>query len=98
MALFSGESKEEKQVRKTREMLANYGLNSLSDPDDLKSVKTITYELMGNGFLEAGMALTGAKAHEQLNVSYLHAILEQNWIIIRQLDRLNRNLENLGSK
>ena len=87
MALFSGESKEDKQVRKTKELLAKYGLDELSDPRDLANVKTISYELMGNKLIELGTAL-GGSAPDSAKMSYLAAIVEQNWIIIRQLDKL----------
>ena len=50
--------------------------------------------MAGNSLIEFGTALSG-KAEDVAKMSYLRAILEQNWIIIRQLDRLNRNLENL---
>lgn len=95
MALFGDkESKEEKQERKAEALLAKYGLQDLSDPQDLASVKKISAELAGTGFGEAGLKLSiGTKTEDLVKVSYLGAILEQNWIIIRQLDRLNKNLE-----
>lgn len=90
MALFGGESKEEKQAKKAEALLEKYGLQNLSDPQDLASVKKITNELAGSGFSEAGMKLSmGTKTEDLLKVSYLGAIVEQNWIIIRQLDKLN---------
>lgn len=90
MALFGGESKEEKQAKKAEALLEKYGLQNLSDPQDLVSVKKITNELAGSGFGEAGLKLSmGTKTEDLLKVSYLGAIVEQNWIIIRQLDKLN---------
>lgn len=86
MALF-GEGKEEKQERKTQEILAKYGLNELSDPRDLENVKNISRALMGNKLIEIGTAMQGAGA-DSAKMSYLSAIVEQNWIIIRQLDKL----------
>lgn len=96
MALFGGqkESKEEKRERKTAELLHKNGLDTLNNPEDVASVRRIAQELMGTGLQETGMALSmNAKPHEALPVYYLRAIMEQNWIIIRQLDRLNKNLE-----
>lgn len=92
MALFSGESKEDKQAKKAESLLAKYGLEELSDPRDLESVKAISYALMGNKLIELGTALGGSGA-DSAKMTYLHALTEQNWIIIRQLDRLNKNLE-----
>lgn len=41
------------------------------------------------------MALSFAKAEEQAKVTYLSTAVEQNWMIIRQLSRLNKNIEKL---
>lgn len=92
MALFGGESKEEKKARKAEALLEKYGLQELSDPRDLESVRNISMNLMGNSLIEIGTAMQGNGA-DAAKMTYLHALTEQNWIIIRQLDRLNKNLE-----
>lgn len=93
MALFSkgNDNKADKEM----EMLAKYGLDQLNDPADIQSVKKIVSELVGTGMMEAGMKLGGIgfKAEDLLPVYYQRALLEQNWIIIRQLDRLNKAME-----
>ncbi len=94
MALFgNGESKEEKKERKAQEMLSKYGLDCLSDPKDLEAVKNIQYSLMGNKMIELGAALQGNGA-DAAKMSYLNAIMQQNYIIIRQLDRIAKALED----
>ena len=94
MALFGNgkETKEEKQERKNQELLAKYGLENMTDKD-LESIRNIINDLMGNGLFKAGMALSFAKAEEQAKVTYLSALVEQNWIIIRQLDQINKKLD-----
>ena len=92
MALFGGESKEEKKARKAEALLQKFGLQELSDPRDLESVKSISQNLMGNGLIELGTALQGNGA-DAAKMTYLHALTEQNWIIIRQLDKLNKALK-----
>ena len=87
MALFGGESKEDKQERKAMELLEKYGLQDLSDPRDLANVKKISQDLMGNKLIELGNAMSGSGI-DSAKMSYLSAIVEQNWIIIRQLDKL----------
>ena len=88
MALFGEkETKEEKKARKAQELLEKYGLQDLSDPRDIEAVKNINYKLMGNGLIEAGNLLSGSGV-DSAKMSYLSAIIEQNWIIIRQLDKL----------
>lgn len=88
MALFGNkETKEEKQAAKTAALLEKYGLQELSDPRDLESVKQIAASLAGNNLIEFGTALSGS-AQDVAKMTYLHALIDQNWIIIRQLDKL----------
>jgi hypothetical protein len=90
MALFgSGETKEEKQARKTTEILRKYGVEELSDPRDVAAVKMIADELVGCKLVETGLFLQGNTADAQ-KLAYLRVLMEQNFIIIRQLDRLNK--------
>ena len=95
MALFGAkETKEDKAARKAQAVMDKYGLSEI-DSKDLESVRTITNSLMGNSLIELGNALTGSGV-DSAKLSYLRALVEQNWIIIRQLDRLNKRLDNLG--
>lgn len=89
MALFGGESKEEKQARKERELLEKYGVTDLSDPKDVESVKAIASLMAGNKMISAGAALSGSGI-DSAKLDYLNILMEQNFIIIRQLERLNR--------
>lgn len=92
MALFgSKEPKEDKAARKEYELLAKYGLTDI-DAKDIEQVKSINTALMGNKLIETGTALSGSGV-DVAKLTYLRALVEQNWIIIRQLDRLNKNLE-----
>ncbi len=90
MGLFaSADEKAAKKEAKLDAMMAKYGLEKLS-PEYRDKVKDINDELLGTGLMEAGMKLSMAKTEDQLKVSYLHAIMEQNWMIIRLLDEINR--------
>lgn len=90
MALFGEkESKEDKKARKAQELLEKYGLQELSDPRDIESVKNIANNLMGNKLIELGTALSGS-GEDVAKMTYLSAIVEQNWIIIRLLDKLTK--------
>ena len=89
MALFGKESPEEKE----KKLLEKYGLTSLNDPDDIASIKMIMSELAGSKFMETGVKLSMAKPEVQLPISYQRAIMEQNFIIIRQLDRIAKLLD-----
>lgn len=95
MALFGGnkETKEEKTARKQQEMLDKYRLGDISDPDDIQSVQKIVMELTGTGILEFGATLApNVNTNSQIQTYYQRAILEQNFIIIRQLDRISKLL------
>lgn len=93
MALFkSADEKAEEQAKKERKLLKRYGVDELSDPRDMESVKKIAQELAGSSLQEAGMKLAMAKPEVQLPVSYQRAIMEQNFIMIRQLDRIAKLL------
>lgn len=99
MGLFGNgnkETKEEKQARKEQEMLEKYGLQELSNDDDIASVKKIVSELAGSGLMETGIALGGGNEKDILRVqmNYQRAILEQNFILIRQLDRIIKNTQH----
>jgi hypothetical protein len=82
------ETKEEKRARLEQELLEKYGLQELSDPQDIASVRKIAQELTGTSLMETGMALSIGSAADTVEVSYLRALVEQNFIIIRQLDRI----------
>ena len=98
MALFRDKkSKEEKDQEKLEKFMDRYQLEDL-DEKDLVVLQRIAADLVGNNLLKAGMALTFAKAEEQAKVTYLSALVEQNWMIIRQLSRLNKNIEELNKK
>lgn len=88
MALFNNANKEDRKAAKTEALLEKYGLQELSDPRDAESVRAIASSLLGNKLIELGTALSGG-SEDAAKLSYLSAIVEQNWIIIRQLDKLN---------
>ena len=93
MGIFgNGETKEEKQEQKINERLKKYGLEDLSDPRDIQAVRNIQLALMGNKLIELGTALSGSGV-DTAKLSYMDAIMQQNYIIIRQLDRIAKLLE-----
>lgn len=92
MALFNNEAKQEKQEKQIQAMMNRYGLDRLSE-EDFKSCQKIFYDLAGLGLMKTGMALSFAKGEEQCKVGYLSALVEQNWIIIRQLDEMNQRFD-----
>jgi len=93
MALFGSEDKQEKKRLKEEQQVADllnkYGLSNLKDPEDIQSVRKIVSELAGTGLMEFSLMLGGnEKEYLKLVAQYNRALLEQNFIIIRQLDKI----------
>lgn len=92
MGMFGNKvSKEEKKAAKMQEMANKYNLGDIN-PKDLETVKSINYELMGTGLMEFGTLLTG-KSEDNVKIAYLNTLIQQNWIIIRQLDEISKKLD-----
>lgn len=89
----SKETKEEKKLRKTQEVMKKYRLDSLS-PDYVEAVKDLNLELVGANLMEFGLLITG-KTEDNAKLAYLNTLIQQNWIIIRQLDELNKKIGNV---
>ena len=87
MALFG--KNEEKQAAKAAELLAKYGLENVSDPQTVAALKEITWTRAQSKWAEAGATLT-LKAEDAAMLGSLRALVEQNFIIIRQLDKLTK--------
>lgn len=99
MGLFkSEEEKQQKKEEKLQAMLKKYYLEDL-DSKYLKSVRDIHSELVGMGLLEFGFTLSpDEKSAAKLQVHFLNTIVQQNWILIRELDELNKKLDNQNKK
>ena len=88
-------SKEEKQAEresKLNKIMAKYELNDLEDKYK-NAVNNINSELAGTNMMELGNMLSfDEKTASRLNTYYINALIQQNWIIIRQLDEINKKL------
>lgn len=85
------ETREEKQERKFRELVEKYGLQDLTDPQDQKAIKDIGETLLGNKLIELGLAFQG-NAPDSAKMTYFRVLMEQNFIIIRQLNKIINKL------
>lgn len=90
-------SKEAKPDKKAQKYLAKKGLENLESNVD-PQVRQIADDLAGSGFMKAGLALSFAKAEEQVKIGSLSALVEQNWIIIKQQDEILKELKKLNNK
>ncbi|HEO2471898.1 TPA: hypothetical protein VAP50_001440 [Streptococcus agalactiae] len=100
MAIFGGEklSREEKQKQKQKiqKYLSQRGIDNLNEKSNVQ-VRRVINDLAGNGFFKAGMALSFAKAEEQAKVTYLSALVEQNWILISQNQEILDELKKINN-
>ncbi|MCC0679557.1 MULTISPECIES: hypothetical protein [unclassified Clostridioides] len=99
MALFGDKvDKEDKKKLKEQEeiqkFMNKYQLQDLNEKD-LTILRRITDDLFATGLIKTGLALSFTKIEEQTKINYLSALVEQNWMIIRQLSQLNSNIEKL---
>lgn len=103
MALFATTEEkskkiEEKNEKKFQELVEKYHLSEI-DKEDFELIKNVCNQLKGNDLMELGVALSfGAKTEDQIKINRLAALQEQNWIIINQLGRLNKNVKELADK
>lgn len=74
---------------KTQEYMEHFGLTELSEKD-AEAIRSICVNSVSNGLFGASMILSGVTAADHKTVGLLETIVSQNWIIIRQLDRLNQ--------
>lgn len=82
MGLFENDKKDEK----LQKLLKKYHVENVSS-DISENVQDIAYELMGNKAIEVGTLFQGNSV-DATKMSYLSAIMKQNWIIIRLLDEI----------
>lgn len=93
MGLFgNNDVQKDVEAHRAQALLQRYGLENLSDPRDMEAVQNIAKTLSTNKYVELGTALQ-ANGTDAGKLSYLRAIVEQNFIMIRQLDRISQRLE-----
>ena len=79
----------EKEQAKAEALLRKYHLEDVHNSADLASLRTISANLCANGLFHfADLLDSRATPADHLQTVYQRSILEQNWIIIRQLDKL----------
>lgn len=87
------EKKEEKQQRKLQEAMKKYRLDEVN-PEYAEAVKDINLRLSGTDMVDFGTFFAGEqKGIDPLIVAYFQTLIEQNWIMIRQLDKIASNFD-----
>ena len=94
--------KEAEKAKQKEEMinakLSHYGIQDLIDSGDIDCAKNVLDELKGTGLMELGTMLTFNGDASKVEMEYQKAMIEQNFIIIRQLARISNQLEELNKK
>ncbi|ORN13313.1 hypothetical protein [Lentilactobacillus parabuchneri] len=103
MGLFkSKEEKEQKREQKVKRFLAQHDLDDLN-PKSYQLVKNIMSQ---NGLIDLLAYSLGARIHgsdaENMIINNLQTIVEQNWLLIKQNDTLQKQnaeiINNLKNK
>lgn len=94
MGLFGEKkTKEEKAKEKLDAIMEKYHLTEI-DPKYRSAVEDINSELSFSGTLEFGNFLApDQKTANQIMIQYLNSLVQQNWIIIRELSDIKKELE-----
>lgn len=82
MGLFFGETLEEKKERYFDENIDRIGLKNLS-PEELEQIKDIIYSMNSASVGEFGFH------------ALLQALMEQNWLILKKLESIDKKLERI---
>jgi hypothetical protein len=77
---------EEKKQEKVNKLMERYKITNVSS-DISEDVLAIAQDLAGNKMIELGTLLQGNGA-DAVKMSYLSAIMKQNFIIIKLLDEI----------
>lgn len=77
---------EDKQQEKVEKLLKRYNIENVSS-DISSDIQAIANDLAGNKMIEMGTLFQG-NANEAAKMSYLSAIMKQNFIIIKLLDKI----------
>lgn len=82
MGLIFGESREEKKERYFDENIDRIGLKNLS-PEELEQIKEIIYSMNSASVGEYGFH------------ALFKALMEQNWLLMKKLDSIDKKLERI---
>ncbi len=85
-------SRDEKEQEELERYIRRRHLDQLG-PEDLKRAVSIMKALYAHGLNDRFYTEIG---NDQLKTGYLNALMEQNWMIIRQLNNLNEKLDSLA--
>ena len=80
---------EQYDAQKLEEFRIKYGLTQIRE-EDRKNATAIMYDLKGLETIKVGLALSMGKSAEQCEIGYLSALVNQNFMLLRRLERLEK--------
>lgn len=94
MGLFkSAEEKQQIREEKTKKILEKYELANISSKYS-NAIRNINSELAGSGLSEFGNLLSpDTNTSLRIQTQFLNSIVQQNWIMIRQLDEIIKKID-----
>jgi len=97
MGLFNKQSKEEKTEDQRKKFQEKFGLEDLEEKD-LKILDTIIVDMAGTGGLFGQFQTITFNAADMQKVNASWTVVRQNWLLLRQLNRINQKLDKLIKK
>ena len=100
MGLFTtteekAKKQEEKELKKIQMLIEKYKLKDLSS-EEAELLPEIAACFRGNALIDIGSLMSGDDSSKLWNIQSLNeAIFTQNWLVINQLSKLNKNIEEL---
>lgn len=102
MGIFSkAKQQSEEEIKETIQKcgldIDSYDTDKIRE-ENYKNLKQVALEVNNNKWFRAGMAIMMGAPDKQATVGALNAIVNQNWILIRQNELIIRLLEKLAQK
>lgn len=93
MSLFKNkEDKEQIKLDKLNNKMKKIGLENLS-LEEKEQARLILYNLVGTDLISLG-----SNAQDDAKISLAQAQIEQNWLLLKKLDNIEKELKKLNNK
>lgn len=84
---------QEKEDAKTQELIEKYQLNGIGE-EYKKAIYEVNKTIAGTKLIQAGSLLSrDPLGYAEAQSSFQYAIIQQNWIIIKQLNEISKKLD-----
>lgn len=87
----------QKEENTLKKIIDDYKLNDLS-PEDIEIIRKIAFYVSDNLWYKDSLTRAFTNPEEKARVNYIETLVDQNWLIIKQLNSLNSKLDKLLKK